>query len=101
GATERELGDTISREAMQPINERFYRDLGASLDAWHVIYDLDARPGKAPLAYTDFVKRGRTRGGQWEPTRVRVSANYAHGGLGLLNELVHENGHAVHMMALR
>ena len=34
------------------------------------------------------------------PTLVRVSGNYAHGGLGLLNELVHENGHTVHMMAL-
>lgn len=101
GAAERELAPTITREAMQPINEKFYRDLGAPLGAWHVIYDLDPRPGKAPLAYTDYVQRGRSRDGRWQPTLVRVSANYAHGGLGLLNELVHENGHAVHMMALR
>jgi hypothetical protein len=101
GATERELGETIAREALQPINERFYRDLGAPLGAWHVIYDLDPRPGKAPLAYTDYVKRGRTRGGKWHPTVTRVSGNYARGGLGLINELVHENGHVVHMMALR
>jgi len=101
GATERELGETIAREAMQPINERFYRDLGARFGEWHVIYDLDPRPGKAPLAYTDYVKRGRMRDGQWDPTVVRVSGNYAQGGLGLLNELVHENGHVVHMMALR
>lgn len=101
GATERELGDAIAREALQPINEKFYRDLGAPLGEWHVIYDLDPRPGKAPLAYTDYVKRGRTRDGQWDPTITRVSGNYAHGGLGLINELVHENGHVVHMMALR
>ena len=101
GATERELGDTIAREALQPINERFYRDLGAQLGAWNAIYDLDPRPGKAPLAYTDYVKRGRTRDGKWDPTLVRVSGNYARGGLGLINELVHENGHVVHMMALR
>jgi hypothetical protein len=101
GATERELGETIAREAMQPINERFYRDLGAQFDEWQVIYDLDPRPGKAPLAYTDYVRRGRMRDGQWDPTLVRVSGNYAHGGLGLINELVHENGHVVHMMALR
>ncbi len=105
GATERELGDTITREAMQPINERFYRDLGAQFGAqfgaWNVIYDLDPRPGKAPLAYTDYVKRGRTRDGKWHPTLTRVSGNYARGGLGLINELVHENGHVVHMMALR
>ena len=101
GATERELGETIAREAMQPINERFYRDLGAPFDAWNVIYDLDPRPGKAPLAYTDYVKRGRMRDDKWNPTVVRVNGNYAHGGLGLINELVHENGHVVHMMALR
>jgi hypothetical protein len=101
GATERELGAIIAREAMQPINERFYLELGAPLGAWRVIYDLDPRPGKAPLAYTDYVKRGRLRDGQWEPTLTRVSGNYAHGGLGLINELVHENGHVVHMMALR
>lgn len=101
GATDRELGDAIAREALQPINEKFYRDLGAPLGAWNVVYDLDPRPGKAPLAYTDYVKRGRTRDGQWDPTITRVSGNYAHGGLGLINELVHENGHVVHMMALR
>ena len=100
GATERELGDAIAREAMQPINERYYKDLGADLRAWNVIYDLDPRTGKAPLAYTDYVKRGRTRAGKWDPTLVRVNGNYAHGGLGLINELVHENGHVVHMMAL-
>jgi hypothetical protein len=101
GATERELGDTIAREALQPINERYYRDLGAQLSAWNVIYDLDPRPGKAPLAYTDYVKRGRSLNGKWDPTLTRVSGNYARGGLGLINELVHENGHVVHMMALQ
>jgi hypothetical protein len=101
GATERELGDTIAREALQPINERYFRDLGAQLSAWNVIYDLDPRPGKAPLAYTDYVKRGRLQDGKWDPTLTRVSGNYARGGLGLINELVHENGHVVHMMALQ
>ena len=37
---------------------------------------------------------------QWQPTIARVSGSYARGGLGLLNELMHENGHVVHMMAL-
>jgi hypothetical protein len=39
--------------------------------------------------------------GAWRPTQARVSANYARGGLGPLNEFVHENGHIAHMMALR
>lgn len=100
GAAERELGPVIARESMQPINERFFLDLGADLKQWGVLYDLDPRTGKAPLAYTDYVRRGREVNGAWQPTLVRISGSYAHGGLGLLNELVHENGHAVHMMAL-
>jgi hypothetical protein len=82
------------------VNQRYYNDLGANLKQFGVLYDLDARPGKAPLAYTDFVTRGRFIHGKWRPTVVRVSGSYATGGLGLLNELVHENGHAVHMMAI-
>lgn len=101
GAADRALADAVSLERMQPINERFYEDLGADLSNWSVIYDLAPRAGKAPLAYADYVRRGRVANGRWRPTVVRVSANYSRGGLGPLNELVHENGHVVHMMALR
>lgn len=100
GAAEREIGPFITREALQPLNERYYGDLGVDLRGWGVIYDLDPRPGKAPLAYTDYVRRGRVVDGAWQPTLVRISGNYGRGGLSLLNELAHENGHAVHMMAL-
>jgi len=100
GAGERELGDSIGRNELLPLSERYYRDLGLDLEQAGVIYDLDPRPGKAPLAYTDYVRRGRMAHGQWQPTIVRVSASYERGGLGPLNELVHENGHAVHMLAL-
>jgi hypothetical protein len=101
GAAERELAGAISREALQPLNQRYYLDLGLDLAKSDVIYDLNPRTGKAPLAYTDYVRRGRMRDGIWQPTIVRVSASYEHGGLGPLNELVHENGHAAHMLALR
>lgn len=101
GVADRELGDAVALENMQPLNERYYGDLGAVLNRWGVLYDLAPRPGKAPLAYTDYVSRGRTVKGVWRPTVVRVSGNYSRGGLGPLNELVHENGHVVHMMALR
>lgn len=100
GAAEREIGPSIAREALQPLNERYYGDLGSDLRGWGVIHDLDPRPGKAPLAYTDYVRRGRIVEGAWQPTLVRISGNYGRGGLSLLNELVHENGHAAHMMAL-
>jgi hypothetical protein len=101
GAADRELAAAIPRDALQSLNQRYYQDLGLDLAAASVIYDLQPRNGKAPLAYTDYVRRGRMVAGAWQPTIVRVSASYAQGGLGPLNELVHENGHAAHMLALR
>jgi hypothetical protein len=101
GAGDRALAVAIPRDALLPLNERYYRDLGLDLATSAVIYDLQPRSGKAPLAYTDYVRRGRMVAGAWQPTIVRVSASYARGGLGPLNELVHENGHAAHMLALR
>jgi oligoendopeptidase F len=98
---DRALASFIPRSAMLPITEKYYADLGADLKQLGILYDLDPRPGKAPLAYTDYVVRGRYEDGKWSPTVVRISANYSSGGLGQLNEFVHENGHAIHMMALR
>ena len=86
---------------MQPLSERFYRDLGADLLKLGVRHDLDVRPGKAPLAYTDYIRIGRRIGDRWRPAIPRVSALYEQGGLFVLNELVHEDGHAVHEAALR
>ena len=98
---DRILAAAIPLESLQPINFRFYRDLGADLKQLGVLYDLDARPGKAPLAYTDFVIHGRMINGVWQPAVARVSAPYAHGGLFVLNELVHENGHVINITAIR
>jgi hypothetical protein len=101
GAAERELGPALPRADLKALNQRYYQDLGLDLAAAQVMYDLDPREGKAPLAYTDYVRRGRMQDGHWQPTLVRVSASYGRGGLGPLDELVHENGHAAHMLALR
>ena len=101
GAGERALADAIPRAALLPLDERYYRDLGLDVEQARVSFDLDPRPAKAPLAYTDYVRRGRLQDGLWQPTLVRVSATYAQGGLGPLNELVHETGHVAHMLALR
>ena len=83
------------------LSKAYYRDLGADLDALGVLHDLEVRPGKAPLAYADFVRTGRRQDGTWRPAIARVSANVEHGGLFVLNEIVHEDGHAVHMAAVR
>jgi hypothetical protein len=97
----RELAAAIPRESLLGIAKHFYRDLGADLDGLGVQHDLDIRPGKAPLAYTEQTQIGRRIGNRWRPTLARVSANYEQGGLFVLNELIHEDGHAVHYAALR
>ncbi len=100
GAAERELAGAVPLADLQPLNQRYYQELGLDLAAAQVLYDLQPRKGKAPLAYTDYIRRGRMHDGQWQPTLVRVLASYGRGGLGPLDELVHENGHAAHMLAL-
>ena len=101
GEADRLLGTYIPREALQPINQRYYRDLGADLEQMGTLYDLGPRPEKAALAYTEFVTHGRLVNGVWQPTVARVSAPYERGGLFVLNELVHENGHVVNITAIR
>jgi hypothetical protein len=97
----RELSPAIPRESVLPTAKRFYRDLGADLDRLGTHHDLDVRPGKAPLAYTEQIRIGRFIDHRWRPLQSRVSANYEQGGLFVLNELIHEDGHAVHYAALR
>jgi oligoendopeptidase F len=101
GETGRKLDQAIPREALQKISERYYRDLGADLEDLGVLYDLDPRPGKAPLAYTDLLRGGRMMNGVWRPAIARISASYDRGGLTNMLELVHEEGHAVHFVAVR
>src|SRR6516164_8551057 len=101
GEADRLLGTYIPWESLQPINQRYYRDLGADLEQMGTLYDLAPRPEKAALAYTEFVTHGRMVNGAWKPTVARVSAPYERGGLFVLNELVHENGHVVNITAIR
>jgi len=98
---DRLLAAQIPRASLQPINQRFYVDLGADLEKLGAMYDLSPQPGKAALAYTEFVVHGRMVNGAWQPTIARVSAPYDHGGLFVLNELVHENGHVINISAIR
>lgn len=101
GAANRELQERIPAAALLPVNQRFYRDLGADLGQLGVVFDLESRPDKSPLAYSDFLVRGRMARDGWQRPVARVLATYPVGGLFSLNELVHENGHAVHVSAIR
>ena len=101
GAAGRQLQPKFTGDLLA-LDHRFYQDLGADLDALGVVYDIKERPDKSPLAYTDFLVRGRYGpDGAWAKTIARVVGRYEEGGLGSLNELVHENGHAVHISAIR
>jgi len=101
GEGSRRLATSFPDGALVGLNDRFYLDLGVDLAALGVVYDIKARPGQSPLAYCDFLKRGRTVEGIWQKTIARVVGRYEEGGLGSLNELVHENGHAAHISAIR
>ena len=100
GAANRQLEVKIPPDSLVPVNERFYRELGADLHELAVVFDLAPRPDKSPLAYSDFLRRGRLRNGEWQRPVARVVGSYPTGGLFSLNELVHENGHAVHVSAI-
>jgi hypothetical protein len=97
----RELASKIPADTLLPATERFYRDLGADLGSLAVVLDLAPRPDKSPLAYTDFLTRGRNVDDRWKRPVARVVGSYPAGGLFSLNELVHEAGHAVHVSAIR
>jgi len=96
----RKLSALIPKSALLPLQQHFFRDLGADPMNLGVLYDIDPRPGKIPNAYSDTVRIGRVVNGTWRPAISRVSANDDRGGLGVLNELVHETGHAVHYVAI-
>jgi hypothetical protein len=93
GNASRALSPRISRERMIQLNEEVYRGLGVDLRAIHAQYDLDAREGKTPVAFTTFGGRA--------PIDPWVFATYRTGGLDNLNELLHETGHAAHIAAIR
>ena len=97
----RTLARRVPADALERLNRRFFLDLGADPVELGVRFDLESRPGKSPLAYTDFVRRGRVVDGQWRAPLARVVGYYPDGGLFSLNELVHETGHAVHISAIR
>lgn len=101
GEADRVLAAGIPRDSLQRTAGRYYRDLGADLDRLGVLYDLEPRPGKAPLAYSEPARLGRMVHGRWRSTVPLVSVSLTHGGLSPLYELIHEDGHAIHYAALR
>jgi hypothetical protein len=93
GAASRLLSARVPKDSLLAVNRRFYRALGADPVALGVIYEVEPRAGKYPIAFTDIARR--------TPMTPWVSASYRIGGLDNLSELLHETGHAVHIAAIR
>lgn len=97
----RPLDPLIPAERVKDLSFAYYRDLGLDIAATGSIHDLAIRPGKAPLSYADYVRIGRMTPDGWRPALTRVSMNVERGGLFVLNEAVHEDGHVAHFQAVR
>ena len=99
---ERVLGDRVPHARLREINDAFHASLGADVAKLGIGYDIERRPGKTAVAFTDFGARpGRLASGDWSTGQPWVIAGYATGGIGNLNELLHETGHAIHIAAIR
>jgi len=101
GVASRRLHPVITKEILRPVNDRYYRELGADVAALNVQYDLEPREGKNPVAFTTFGARPRLEDGAWAPGEPWVFASYSIGSIDNLNELLHESGHAIHIAAIR
>ena len=99
---ERVLGARVGHADLRRINDAFHASLGADVKKLGIGYDIERRPGKTAVAFTDFGARPRRLSdGSWSTGAPWVIAGYATGGIGNLNELLHETGHAIHIAAIR
>ncbi len=100
GAAGRRLDSRVPLADLPRITRDAWAALGADPRALGVSYDLEPRAGKTPVAFTTFGGRDDNRPGGPAGTRPAVFATYRTGGLGNLNELLHETGHAVHLAGI-
>ncbi len=101
GAAARRLDRLIPRDSLLAVNRHYYASLGADPESLNVHYDIVARDGKYPIAFTNFGARPVGRDGHWTTGEPWVFASYRLGGFDNLNELLHETGHAIHIAAIR
>jgi hypothetical protein len=103
GGLARRLDPEIPLPRLRPINDAHLAEIGAAPGALRIAYDIVPRDDRPviPTAFTVALDIARRTDGGWRPARPWVFATYAEGGLGNLEELVHESGHALHYAALR
>ena len=104
GEMDRALSPLIPRDRLREITESHLRSLGADPAALGIRFDIDPYEGRPalPVAFTISSDVARRRSdGSWQPATPWIFATYHEGGLGNLEELVHEAGHALHYAAIR
>ncbi|MEO7663679.1 MAG: hypothetical protein ABIV26_01020, partial [Candidatus Limnocylindrales bacterium] len=103
GGLARRLDDALPVDRLRLVNDAHLRSIGADPDALRIRYNIVPRPGRPviPTAFTVTEDVGRLERGTWVPATPWIFATYAEGGLGNLEELLHESGHALHYAALR
>jgi hypothetical protein len=103
GGLARRLDPEVTLARLRPINDGHLSGIGADPAALRIEYDIAPRPDRPviPTAFTVSLDIARRTADGWRPARPWVFATYAEGGLGNLEELLHESGHALHYAALR
>jgi hypothetical protein len=104
GQMERLVRPHLPRERLQAINDEHLRSLGADPAKLGITYDVTPRPGRPAIATAFTIGRRIGRlgdDGAWRPAETWIFATYAEGGLGNLEELLHESGHALQEAAIR
>ncbi len=103
GGLARRLDAEIPVTRLRPINDAHLQSIGADPDHLRIRYDIFPRPGRPliPTAFTVTEDAASRHGEAWVPARPWVFATYAEGGIGNLEELLHESGHALHYAAVR
>ncbi len=104
GALARRLDHLVPPERLREINDGHLRAIGADPVALRIHYDIHPRDDRPviPTAFTvpeDIATRAAD--GIWSAATPWVFATYAQGGIGNLEELLHESGHALHYAAIR
>ena len=104
GGLARRLDPLVPLARLREINDAHLRSVGADPTKLDIAYDIHPRLDRPviPTAFTvseDIA--ARTGDGTWTPARPWIFATYAEGGIGNLEELLHESGHALHYAAIR
>lgn len=103
GGLARRLDAAIPLERLRPINDAYLASIGADPVQLRIHYDIIPRPDRPviPTAFTVSLDIARRTADGWRAATPWVFATYAEGGLGNLEELLHESGHALHYAAVR